>query len=125
MYYQMAIQRLQMIKNKKTNSVKVQKIEIAKILADGKEEKARIKVEHIIRDDFLIEAYEILELFAELIHGRIKQITNSKECPADLKEAVASLIWAANNVGKFILNIFFITYPINIFLIIEKILRSF
>ena len=103
----MSIQRLQIVKNKKINSVKTQKVEIAKILSEGKEEKARIKVEHIIRDDFLIEAYEILELLAELVHGRIKQITNSKDCPEDMREAVLSLIWAATNIGVYFFDVYF------------------
>lgn len=94
----MGIQRLQIANNKKVTSVKHQKREISQLLADGKVEKARIKVEHIIRDDFVIEAYEILELLGELIFERIKQISNSKECPSDLKQAVASLIWASSNV---------------------------
>lgn len=94
----MAVQRIQIANNKKSTSVKHQKREIGQLLAAGKEEKARIKVEHIIRDDFIIESYEILELFAELIFERIRQISNSKECPPDLIEAVASVIWAAGIV---------------------------
>lgn len=94
----MAIHRIQIANNKKSTSVKHQKKDIAKILGDGKEEKARIKVEHIIRDDFMIEAYEILELLCELVHERIRQLSANKECPVDLQEAVSSLIWATANV---------------------------
>ena len=93
----MAVQRIQIANNKKTTSVKHQKREVANLLGEQKDEKARIKVEHIIRDDFVIEAYEILELLCELMHERIRLITNCKECPADLKETVCSLIWAAGN----------------------------
>ena len=94
----MGIQRIQILVNKKSVAVKHQKREIAELLAAKKEEKARIKVEHNIRDDYLIEAYEILELLTELIHERIRQISNSKVCPADLNEAVVSVIWAASNI---------------------------
>ena len=94
----MGIQRIQILVNKKSVAVKHQKREVAQLLATKKEEKARIKVEHNIRDDYLIEAYEILELLTELIHERIRQITNSKVCPADLNEAVVSIIWAAANI---------------------------
>eukprot|EP01032_Pedospumella_encystans_P014244 gene14244-16374_t len=96
-YLKMAVQRIQIANNKKTTSVKHQKREVANLLGEQKDEKARIKVEHIIRDDFVIEAYEILELLCELMHERIRLITNCKECPADLKETVCSLIWAAGN----------------------------
>jgi vacuolar protein sorting-associated protein IST1 len=94
----MAVQRIQIATNKKSTAVKHQKREIAQLLADHKDEKARIKVEHIIREDFVIEAYEMLELLLELIHERIRQVTSNKEVPTDLKEAVCSLIWAASNV---------------------------
>lgn len=77
---------------------KHQKREIAQLLGKGKEEMARIKVEHIIREDFTIECYEILELYCELLHERIRVITNSVECPVDLREAVSSLMWAATQV---------------------------
>ncbi len=94
----MAVQRIQIATNKKSTAVKHQKREIAQLLADHKDEKARIKVEHIIREDFVIEAYEMLELLLELIHERIRQITSNKDVPVDLKEAVCSLIWASSNV---------------------------
>jgi hypothetical protein len=97
-YLKMAVQRIQIHNNKKTTAVKIQKKEVAQLLADGKDEKAKIRAEHIIRDDFTIEGLELLELNLELIHERIKQISTCKECPADMREAVSSVIWAQNHV---------------------------
>ena len=94
----MAKHRIGLSNNKKSAAVKSQKREIAKLLGDQKEEKARITVEHVIREDFLIEAQELLELLCELVHERLKQISSQKECPAELKEAVCSLIWCATKV---------------------------
>jgi vacuolar protein sorting-associated protein IST1 len=91
----MAITRMNLLKNKKTNSIKLQKREIAQLLAQEKDESARIKVENIIREDYTIEAFEILELFCELLSARIQLIQESKTCPHDLKEAVSTLIYAA------------------------------
>jgi hypothetical protein len=48
------------------------------IYKDQKEEKARIKVEHVIREDFIIEAYELLELLCELVYERVKYIGSQK-----------------------------------------------
>lgn len=94
----MAKHRIGISNNKKSAAVKSQKREIAKLLGDQKEEKARITVEHVIREDFLIEAQELLELLCELVHERLKQIASQKECPLELKEAVCSLIWCATKV---------------------------
>ena len=67
-------------------------------MSENKTEKARIKVEHIIREDFLIESYELIELLCELVHERIKYIASEKHCPDDLLPAVVSLIWAIPKV---------------------------
>jgi len=90
----LAVSRIKLQKQKKDNSIKNQKREIAELLKAGKDESARIKVEGIIRDDFIIEAFDILELFCELILARLGVIQISKECPPDLVEAVCTLIYA-------------------------------
>ena len=97
-YLKMANERIKLTNNKKSAAVKHQKREVATLLSVNKEEKARIKVEHIIREDFLIEALELLDLLVELVFERVKYIGSKKECPDDLIEAVSSLIWAADRV---------------------------
>ncbi|CAM9415815.1 unnamed protein product [Chrysoparadoxa australica] len=92
----MSIQRLQMLVNKKTNNIKRNQREIAKLLSEDKEEKARIRVEQVINEDFTIEAYEILELQCELIAERMRLIESEKECPADLDQAICTIVWAAD-----------------------------
>lgn len=92
----MAVSRITIVKNKKTNAVKNQRREIASLLSQGKEEKCRIRVEGVIREDFTIEAYEILELLCELLAERCALISAEKECPYDMREAVSTLIYAAD-----------------------------
>ena len=46
------------------------------LLRNGKEEKARIKVEHVIRDDFMMEANELIELLCETVVARLVGIQN-------------------------------------------------
>mmetsp|Transcript_8740 Transcript_8740/g.11090 ORF Transcript_8740/g.11090 Transcript_8740/m.11090 type:complete len:144 (+) Transcript_8740:79-510(+) len=79
-YLKMAVHRFEILNNKKTNLIKQEKRTIAQLLADEKEEKARIKVEHVIRQDFTIEAYEILELLCDLVHERMRLLVAEKEC---------------------------------------------
>jgi len=94
-HLKLAVSRIKLQKNKKDNNIKNSKREIAELLKAGKDESARIKVENIIREDFIIEAYEILELFCELLLARLGVIQISRECPADIKEAVSTVIYAA------------------------------
>lgn len=67
---------------------------MAELLALGKEESARIRVENIVRDDIYIELMEMLELYCELLLARIGLLEN-KDCDPGLVEAVKTIIYAA------------------------------
>jgi len=96
----MAVHRFQMASNKKSALLKQNMREVAVLLAEDppKEEKARIKAEALIRDDYVIEAYDILSLNCELLSERIKLIQFSKECPPDLVSCISTLMYAAPRV---------------------------
>ena len=94
----MSVLRIQIMKNKKTAHSKQAKREIATLLGQKKEEMARIRVEHIIRDDCNIEALEMIEMWCELVFERIQLISASKTCPLDLLPAVSSLIWSSTQI---------------------------
>ena len=96
----MAVSRIQIASNKKSALLKQSMREIAIMLAEDppKEEKAKIRAEALIRDDNLIEAYEILQLQCELLHERIKLLEYSKECPGDLIPVISSVMWASQRV---------------------------
>lgn len=91
----LTINRLKLLEKKKTELAQKARKEIADYLAIGKHERARIRVEHIIREDYLVEAMEILELYCDLLLARYGMIVNMKELDPGLAEAVSSLIWAA------------------------------
>jgi len=96
----MAVHRFQMASNKKSAILKQNMREVAVLLTEDppKEEKARIKAEALIRDDYVIEAYDILSLNCELLSERIKLIQFSKECPPDLISCISTLMYAAPRV---------------------------
>ncbi|KAF2312479.1 hypothetical protein GH714_034819 [Hevea brasiliensis] len=54
-----------------------------------------IKVEHVIREQNVLAANEFIELFCELVAARLTIIAKQRECPADLKEGIASLVFAS------------------------------
>lgn len=58
-------------------------------------ERAKIRVEHIIREDYLVEAMEIVEMLCDLLLARFGMIQQMKTLDDGLEEAVASLIWVA------------------------------
>ncbi|CAN0876239.1 IST1 homolog [Linum grandiflorum] len=69
--------------------------EIAQFLQAGQEAIARIRVEHVIREQNIWAAFEILEFFCEFVLARIPILDTQKECPGKVREAVASIIFAS------------------------------
>ena len=53
--------------------------EIADYIGQGKEDRARIRVEHIIREDYLVEALEMIEMFCDLLIARFGLLQTMKE----------------------------------------------
>ncbi|KAL3985855.1 Regulator of Vps4 activity in the MVB pathway family protein [Acanthocheilonema viteae] len=95
----LAINRLKLLEKKKTEMALKSRTEIADFIANHKEDRARIRVEHIIREDFLVEAYELLEMYCDLILARFGLIQQIKQLDDGIAEAVINIIWAAPRVA--------------------------
>lgn len=91
----LTIPRIKLLRNRKEIQIKQMRKDIAKLLQAGQEATARIRVEHIIREENMMAAQEIIELFCELISVRLPIIETQRECPLDLKEAISSVCFAA------------------------------
>ena len=70
--------RIKYQRNKTINHIQICKKEVAELLKQGKDESARIKVENIIREDYLVEAFELLQLFCDLIQSRLQLISECR-----------------------------------------------
>lgn len=91
----LAISRIKLLQNKREVHLKQMRKEIAQFLQTGQEPIARIRVEHVIREQNIRAAYEILELFCEFVLARVPILESQRECPPELREAIASIIFAA------------------------------
>ncbi|KAG8491062.1 hypothetical protein CXB51_014213 [Gossypium anomalum] len=91
----LTIPRIKLLRNRREIQIKQMRRDIAKLLEIGQEATARIRVEHIIREENIMAAQEILELFCELIAVRLPIVETQRECPLDLKEAISSICFAA------------------------------
>ncbi|GMP83316.1 hypothetical protein CsSME_00037274 [Camellia sinensis var. sinensis] len=90
----LAISRFKLLQNKRDRQLKLMRREIAQFLQAGQEAIARIRVEHVIREQNIWAAYEILEMFCEFVLARVPILDSQRECPSELREAVASIIFA-------------------------------
>ncbi|GFT64456.1 IST1 homolog [Nephila pilipes] len=91
----LSINRLKLLEKKKTELAQKSRREIADYLANGKLERSKIRVEHIIREDYLVEAMELVEMYCDLLLARFGLVQQMKTLDEGLAEAVSSLIWAA------------------------------
>ncbi|KAG6533862.1 hypothetical protein ZIOFF_007740 [Zingiber officinale] len=94
----MAMSRIKLLQNKREAQVRQMRQmrrDVALLLESGRDETARIRVEHVIREQNVITANDIIELFCELIVARLPIIAKQRDCPRDLKEGISSLIYAS------------------------------
>ncbi|XP_052199954.1 uncharacterized protein LOC127806608 [Diospyros lotus] len=91
----LAISRIKLLQNKRDGQLKLMRKEIAQFLQAGQEAIAQIRVEHVIREQNIWAAYEILEMFCEFVLARVPILESQRECPPELREAVASIIYVA------------------------------
>jgi len=74
----LAVSRLKLLEKKKTELALKARKEIADYLAENKVERAKIRVEHIIREDYIVEAMEIVEMYCDLILARFGLLQQMK-----------------------------------------------
>lgn len=74
----LAVSRLKLLEKKKTELTQKARKEIADYISQNKEDRARIRVEHIIREDYLVEALEIVEMYCDLLLARFGLIQQMK-----------------------------------------------
>nr|GMD55823.1 dentin sialophosphoprotein-like [Ipomoea batatas] len=78
------------------------KRELAQLLESGQNQTARIRVmivEHVVREEKMIAAYDLIEIYCELIVARLPIVESQKNCPFDLKEAITSVVFASPRCG--------------------------
>lgn len=95
----LAINRLKLMGKKKTEMAMKARTEIAEYISSNKADRARIRVEHIIREDYLVEAFEILEMYCDLLLARFGLIEQMKTLDDGIAEAVISILWAAPRIA--------------------------
>lgn len=90
----LSMNRLKLMGKKKTEQAQKARKEIADYIGQGKVDRARIRVEHIIREDYLVEALEMIEMFCDLLIARFGLLQTMKEMDPGLEECIATLIYS-------------------------------
>lgn len=85
--------RLKLVEKKKMELNQKARRTIGEFLNSGKVDRARIRVEQIIREDYIIEAMDLVESYCDFLLSRFGQLQSSKVVDDSLASAVSSLIW--------------------------------
>lgn len=85
--------RLKLVEKKKIELNQKARKTIGEFLNSGKVDRARIRVEQIIREDYVIEAMDLVESYCDFLLSRFGQLQNTKVVDEGLATAVSSLIW--------------------------------
>ncbi|XP_014512601.1 uncharacterized protein LOC106771190 isoform X1 [Vigna radiata var. radiata] len=91
----LTIPRIKLLRNRREVQLKQMRNDVAMLLEAGQETKAVFKVEHVMREENMVAAQDIIQIFCELIVARLPMIQSQRECPLDLKEAISSVCFAA------------------------------
>lgn len=95
----LSINRLKLLEKKKSELAQKARKEIADYISAGKYERAKIRVESIIREDYMVEALELVELYCDMILSRFGLIQQVKGLDPSLSEAISSLLWVAPHLN--------------------------
>lgn len=87
--------RLKLVEKKKMEQNSKARRVIAELITSNKVDRARIKVEQIVMQDYLIEAMDMIEQFCDLILSRFGQLKASEAIDEGLEAAIVSLLWVA------------------------------
>ncbi|KAL3596370.1 hypothetical protein D5086_008007 [Populus alba] len=87
--------RLNLLKRKRYSIVRQLREDIAQLLKIGQNEAAFARVEQLLKDQSLLDAYDLVDRYCEFIILHFPYIRRHKDRPKDINEAVSTLIFAA------------------------------
>lgn len=85
--------RLKLVEKKKMELNQKARRTIGEFLNAGKVDRARIRVEQIIREDYLVEAMDLVESYCDFLISRFGQLQATETVDEGLATAISSLIW--------------------------------
>lgn len=85
--------RLKLVEKKKMELNQKARRTIGEFLNAGKVDRARIRVEQIVREDYIVEAMDLVESYCDFLLSRFGQLQSTETVDEGLATAISSLIW--------------------------------
>ncbi|ERN00988.1 uncharacterized protein LOC18429063 isoform X2 [Amborella trichopoda] len=96
----LTVSRLAFLKNQRNSRCTHSRNDVAELLKLGPLERALLRADHVIREQNMMDVFDLIESYCHLLTERVILIENEKSCPDELKEAISSLIFAASRCGE-------------------------
>ncbi|KAF3443895.1 hypothetical protein FNV43_RR13585 [Rhamnella rubrinervis] len=97
----LAIARIAILKNQRQVRRSHARSDVKELLQLGHQQRSLLRVEHVIKEQNMLDVFILIEHYCNLLLERVKLIQKDKECADELKEAIYSLIYAASRCGEF------------------------
>ncbi|OMO80186.1 hypothetical protein CCACVL1_13135 [Corchorus capsularis] len=97
----LAISRIAIFKNQHQVRFSHARSDVIELLNLGHHDRALLRVEHVIKEQNMVDAFAIMESYCHLLLERVMLIQKNKECPEELKVATACLMFASSRCGEF------------------------
>ncbi|CAL5421546.1 unnamed protein product [Camellia sinensis] len=96
-----SISRLAVLKNQRQARCSLARYDIVQLLNLGNHDRALLRVEQVIKEQNMMDVFVMIEGYCNLLAERTNLIEQERECPEELKEAVAGLLYASTRCGEF------------------------
>lgn len=97
----LALTRLTILTNQRRVKRSHAHSDVLQLLQLPNHHRALLRVETLIQDQNVLDAYALIEAYLNLLIERTSLLEQQRECPEELKEAVSGLIFAASRCGDF------------------------
>ncbi|XP_058768773.1 uncharacterized protein LOC131642546 [Vicia villosa] len=98
----LAISRLAVLKNQRNVRLRQNRSDVLQLLQlPDHHKRALLRVEHVIKEQNMLDVYDEIEGYLNLLIERIHLIAQERECPDELQEAASGILFAASRCGDF------------------------
>ncbi|KAL7589510.1 hypothetical protein Lser_V15G37068 [Lactuca serriola] len=97
----LAIPRLSQLKKHRLARFTIARSDVIQLLRLNHHQQALLRVEQVIKDQNMLDVYDMIHGYCNLLIQRINLIEQVNECPQELEEAVSNLLYGAPRCGEF------------------------
>ncbi|CAH1431290.1 unnamed protein product [Lactuca virosa] len=97
----LAIPRLSQLKKHRLARFTIARSDVIQLLRLNHHQQALLRVEQVIKDQNMLDVYDMIHGYCNLLIQRINLIEQVNECPKELEEAVSNLLYGAPRCGEF------------------------